>query len=334
MPIISIIVPVYKVEKYLERCVKSLIHQTLKDIEIILVDDGSPDQCGTICDELRENDARIRVVHKCNGGLSSARNAGMKIAKGKYVGFVDSDDDVELEMFERMVDVAEENVADFVMADYIRLEKEDKIFVTKNLEAGVYRIEDIKRKIYPCLIMDKNIDYGPILSVWCCIYRRDFLSENKIMFAEDIKWSEDNLFNAMVSYCAKCFVYLKNENLYHYYQNEGTITTSYRFGAWDVYKKMNVYMEKYFGTSEEYDFSYQLKLHMIYYACNVIEMECHAAKNLCEAKKIVKLILDDPKLIRAFRKFQFPRDISWKFKIQLWLMRNRFSGFLAIIRRG
>ena len=97
---ISVIVPVYKVEKFLERCVESLISQTYKDIEIILVDDGSPDQCPIICDRLAETDTRIRVIHKKNGGLSSARNAGMDIATGHYIGFVDSDDVVSKYMYQ------------------------------------------------------------------------------------------------------------------------------------------------------------------------------------------------------------------------------------------
>lgn len=124
MPIISVIVPVYKVEKYLERCVSSLINQSLEDMEIILVDDGSPDQSGALCERLQEKDERILVIHKKNGGLSSARNAGMKVARGKYIGFVDSDDDVELDMFQVMVAVAELNNADFVMSDYIRVTQE------------------------------------------------------------------------------------------------------------------------------------------------------------------------------------------------------------------
>lgn len=97
---ISIIVPVYKVEKYLRKCVDSILAQTFTDFEVILVDDGSPDNSGMICDEYAEKDSRVRVVHKENGGLSSARNAGIEIAKGKYLGFIDSDDYIEDDMYE------------------------------------------------------------------------------------------------------------------------------------------------------------------------------------------------------------------------------------------
>jgi len=98
--LISIIVPVYKVEKYINKCVDSIINQTYKNLEIILVDDGSPDNCPKICDEYAEKDDRVKVIHKKNGGLSEARNLGLEMAKGKYIGFVDSDDWIDYDMYE------------------------------------------------------------------------------------------------------------------------------------------------------------------------------------------------------------------------------------------
>ena len=106
-PKVSIVVPIYNVEKYLDRCIQSLLAQTLKEIEIILVDDGSDDGCAQICDQYAERDSRIKVVHKKNGGLDSARKAGIAIASGKYVGYVDGDDWIEPFMYERMVELAE-----------------------------------------------------------------------------------------------------------------------------------------------------------------------------------------------------------------------------------
>ena len=116
--LISVIVPVYKVEKYLNRCVNSIINQIYKNLEIILIDDGSPDKCPYICDEWSKRDSRIKVLHKQNGGLSDARNAGLKIATGEFIGFVDSDDWIAPEMYERLLtaiikdqsDIAECNV--------------------------------------------------------------------------------------------------------------------------------------------------------------------------------------------------------------------------------
>lgn len=113
-PLISIIVPVYNVEQYLKRCIDSLIYQTYQNIEILLIDDGSPDCCGEICDEYARMDNRIVVVHKPNGGLSDARNKGLDIAKGEYVMFVDSDDWIELNTCQELVRIAVEEDADLI----------------------------------------------------------------------------------------------------------------------------------------------------------------------------------------------------------------------------
>ena len=101
-PLISIIVPIYKVEAYIQKCVESILSQTYKNLEVILVDDGSPDNCGNICEEYSRKDKRIKVIHKINGGLSSARNAGLDIASGEYIGFIDSDDWIEDDMYESL----------------------------------------------------------------------------------------------------------------------------------------------------------------------------------------------------------------------------------------
>lgn len=114
-PLISVIVPVYKVEAYLSKCIDSIINQTHKNLEIILVDDGSPDNCGTICDEYAKKDNRIKVIHKTNGGLSDARNAGLRIATGEWITFVDSDDWLENNALEQMLNLAHIENADLII---------------------------------------------------------------------------------------------------------------------------------------------------------------------------------------------------------------------------
>lgn len=117
-PLISVIVPVYKVEQYLNRCIDSIINQSYQRLEIILVDDGSPDACGKICDKYADKDNRVKVIHKENAGLSSARNAGLVVASGDYIGFVDSDDWIVTDMFESLVGAAERENADIVQCGY------------------------------------------------------------------------------------------------------------------------------------------------------------------------------------------------------------------------
>ena len=330
--LVSVVVPVYKVEKYLDRCVKSLLNQTLKNIEIILVDDGSPDKCPQMCDKYEEVYSNIRVVHKKNGGLSSARNAGIKVACGKYITFVDSDDDVELNMYERMANKAEEFKADFVMSDYIRINQDGSRYLKSiNMDEGYYDKNKIKKDIYPKLIMTEEIEYGPLLSVWHCMYKTEFIFKNNLLFDEEVRWSEDNIFSAMVGYQAKNFYYMKGEGLYHYYQNPGTITTSYRKGAWGVYKTMNRHLESYFEDKVDYDFTRQLKLHMIFYACNCIGQSYMLDKK--NTLRDISNILNSEELKSAFYHFSLP-NVHVKLKIQLFLMKHRMTKVLYYALKG
>lgn len=115
MPKISVIVPVYNVAPYLKKCVDSIINQTFTDIEIILVDDGSTDESGTICDQYAQKDSRVKVIHKPNGGLSDARNSGLEVCSGEYIGFVDSDDWISPDMYETLIHFAVKEDLDVAM---------------------------------------------------------------------------------------------------------------------------------------------------------------------------------------------------------------------------
>ena len=126
-PIISIILPIYKVEEYLNQCVNSIVNQTYRNLEIILVDDGSPDECPRMCDKWAEKDNRIKVIHKENGGLSDARNAGMKIATGDYISFIDSDDYISLDFFETLYNVAITQNADIVECSIVDCYEDGRI---------------------------------------------------------------------------------------------------------------------------------------------------------------------------------------------------------------
>jgi len=130
-PKISIIVPVYNVEKYIRKCIDSILKQTFTDYELILVNDGSPDNCGSICDDYAKRDSRIKVIHKKNNGLSSARNAGIDIAKGKYIAFVDSDDFIDKRMYESLYTLAELHSSDVVICDVLEVD-EDKLSDKEN----------------------------------------------------------------------------------------------------------------------------------------------------------------------------------------------------------
>jgi len=139
-PLISVIVPIYNVEKYLSKCIDSILNQTYKNLEIILVDDGSPDNCPAICDEYAEKDSRIIVVHKENGGLSDARNEGLKIAKGEYFYFVDSDDLLPVKSIETVYSLATDNNAQMVIAGFERFYDDGEVFFSTDSEGEYIKI--------------------------------------------------------------------------------------------------------------------------------------------------------------------------------------------------
>lgn len=328
---VSVIVPVYNVEKYLERCIESIRSQTLEDIEIILVDDGSPDNCPKICDEFAEKDSRIKVIHKKNGGLSSARNAGVYVATGEYIGYIDSDDYAEQDMFETLYECARKNQVDFVMADYWRIQADGvRKKKTLDIRGGLYKKQNIIQEIYPVLIMREKVDYGPLLSVCNCLYKTDFIKKNSLFFDEEIKWSEDCIYSAIVGYIATNFYYLKDKYVYNYVQNEGTISTSYKPGAWDVYCKMNEKLREFFEKKTEYNFSRQLDLHMLYFACSVFGQLEYSNYNFRKKYEVCKNVLRDNHLTEAMKNFRLP-EVDWKSKTYLFLVKHKLALLLAII---
>ena len=169
--LISIIIPVYKVEKYLEKCIESVLKQTYTNLQIILVDDGSPDNCGKICDEYAKKDPRIEVIHKVNGGLSDARNVGIAKAKGKYIGFVDSDDYIKEDMYEILINLIKEYDADVSICNlYDVIDGKEYI---RNNENGIQeysRLEILKE-----VLLDKNIQSY----AWNKLYKKELFDEIK-----------------------------------------------------------------------------------------------------------------------------------------------------------
>lgn len=152
--LISVIIPVYKVEKYINKCIDSIINQTYKNLEIILIDDGSPDNCAKICDEYAKLDERIKVIHKKNGGQSEARNIGLDIAQGKYIGFVDSDDYIKNDMFEVLYRNLIEFNADISITNIIEIKKRQEV-IEKYNDIEIYD----KTNIIPMLLNNHITNY-------------------------------------------------------------------------------------------------------------------------------------------------------------------------------
>lgn len=208
---ISIIVPIYKVEGYLHRCVDSILAQTYRDFELILVDDGSPDNCGTICDQYAARDVRVRVIHKENGGLSDARNAGLLVAQGDYIAFVDSDDWLMPNYLQYLLDTLCEQNADICECGIVRTDGSESISESEMTEASVFDTQTALR----LLIGDEVFHQY----VWNKLYRREVIGD--IAFAKG-KTNEDEFWTYQVFGNAKKAARIDTP-LYMYFQRSDSI---------------------------------------------------------------------------------------------------------------
>lgn len=212
MDLITVIVPVYNVEKYFKQCLDSIINQTYKNLEIILINDGSPDNCGKICDEYAKKDNRIKVIHKENGGLSSARNAGLDIATGEYISFIDSDDCVAENFIETLYKLCIENNCDISECDFLKFEN-NVVTQAKIAEIQCYTSNEIQHKIY-------SEEYVKTIVVWNKLYKRYLYKGLRFPVG---KINEDEFITYKVLYNCKNNIAVTNEQLYYYRYNAQSI---------------------------------------------------------------------------------------------------------------
>ncbi len=235
-PKVSIIVPVYNAENYLSRCLDSLLSQKLKDIEIIAVNDGSTDRSLDLLRKYKKQDSRIVVIDNQNSGVSSARNTGLSAARGEYIGFVDADDWVDLDMYKEMYGTAISDEADIVMCSYIREFGSHSKIKNFNLpEKTCYHNEEVHNRVMRRLIgpLKEEMANPEFLdawgTVWSKLYKTEVIRMNEIEFTDlsEIGTNEDLLFNIYASYYSRTFIFI-NRPFYHYWRaNEASFTSGY-----------------------------------------------------------------------------------------------------------
>lgn len=236
-PLISVIVPIYKVEKYLEKCVKSIGSQTYKNIEIILVDDGSPDNCGKLADNLAKTDSRIKVIHKVNGGLSSARNAGIDVAQGDYIGFVDSDDTIEPFMYEKLFSLLQKENTKLSVCAVNYVYEDGKVLRKKGLGQNV-------TFDFCQAIIEMNSHRYFDMGAWSKLYHRSLFEDIRFPVG---KLSEDYYIMYKIFDKAQRISYL-DIPCYNYLQRKNSITRGDKINhdhEYAAYEQMRYLDEKY-----------------------------------------------------------------------------------------
>lgn len=304
MPKLSIIVPVYKVEPYIHKCVDSILNQSFTDFELILVDDGSPDKCGKICDEYALKDERVRVIHKENGGLSDARNAGIDIAVGEVIGFVDSDDWIEQRMYEEMLNYMEENNLDIVCADTNQV-KEGKIKFKPRYKKN--KIWDKKEAI--CEILNGTLDNA----AWNKIYKRSVIGKvryPKGRIYEDVATTYKFIANSdKVGYISKPY--------YNYLKRKGSIVAS-GFNSKSRY-------DCFLGYRERLNFAKEHNLECIN-DCELLALETALAVLTAfyanSEEETSERFVDVTNFVEEHLNIKYISKMRSKYKFLLWSFRN------------
>ncbi|MGG0237744.1 glycosyltransferase [Bacillus rhizoplanae] len=209
--LISVVVPIYNVEKWLSRCIENILNTPFINIELILVNDGSPDKCGEICEEYVKKDSRIRVIHKENGGLSSARNAGIELASGKYIVFIDPDDEINKNYFTKLYRIAEDNNCDAVVCGY-------KTVPNSNIIIPNFKLNTVMNGREFVLSSSNIHSNNDLCFVWRYMYNLSIIKDKNIRFNEQVFIGEDVIFNLEFLLESKR-AYAISESLYLYTVN-------------------------------------------------------------------------------------------------------------------
>lgn len=322
-PYFSVILPIYNVEKYLERCVESVLSQNFTDYEMILVDDGSSDFSPKICDEYEEKYNFIKVIHKKNGGLSSARNAGFEQATGKYILWFDSDDWVEKNTLSLIYNATKESEVDIIKFNYIRHIDDNEILGISNAIPKKY---EEKKEIDELITLALCSAGKYSLSACMHAYRTQFLNDNSLKFISEREvGSEDFLFNIEALLSANSVVVLKDA-LYHYDLRIGSLTQrGYKKQLPEKYTYLFSLLKDYLKQKGMFDIyidrlSYFYVWSLIYGTCIANEYKVTDEHSLKDGRKNVKRMFSDSEFIEAIR-MSDKSVLTRKQLIQLYAMR-------------
>lgn len=275
---ISVIVPVYGEDEYIGECIKSIVNQTYTNLEIILVDDGSPDKCPIICDDWKRKDKRVRVIHKENGGLVSARQAGIEVATGKYITYVDGDDWIEPQTYMDMMEVMQENDVDIVITGFQKDIFGKSIPCYNKIKEGIYDRKHLISEVFPAMICEKDtFQVGLFTYVWNKLFKKDLIYQYQMKVDKRIVIGEDSacVYPALLEAEA---IAITSQTGYHYRQRMDSLlrTTKNEGGGIKRLQLFYDYMKKIF---EESLFNEVLKEQIFYfYVSHMIMMSDNLVK--------------------------------------------------------
>lgn len=332
--VVTVVLPIYNVEKYLNRCIKSVVNQSYKDLEIILVDDGSPDNCPELCDRWAQKDSRIKVIHKKNAGLGYARNTGIDNATGEYICFFDSDDYIALDAIEKAVTLAQRSKADVVNFGFCYVNENGmtgKCTIPK-MPQSIYEGSDVQDIFLPELIAP-NIEDGFSsnlwMSAWTNLYSLDLILNTKWKFISEREIISEDIYSLLELYKYVTKVTILSEALYFYCENGTSLTHTYRE---DRFEKIKLFYDKCQLVCEKLFYSNRVKKRLSYpYVSNTIGALKMIVESDCKNKKeVFKNIILDNHLQNVLQKMNYKRE-SINRKILLTCMRKKWINVVYLL---
>lgn len=327
--LVSVIVPVYNVESYLDRCLGSIVNQTLKNIEIIIVDDGSPDNCPSMCDRWAKRDNRIKVIHKKNAGLGFARNSGLDVAKGEYVIFCDSDDSVDSVMYESLYNATENGKYDVVYSGFNQEMETGKWQKCNNYPDVRTFDEKFSERVAMSFISETDITCGHryVMSCNVAMYKRQLLDTYHIrQMSERVVLSEDMIFQLQVALHGKNFKFVP-DCYYHYYINGASLTHTFKksklTAAFKIHELMTELMPKSGYNTPRIDYEFYSRIRSLF-----TQMVCGSNLSCTEKYAVAKQVSSMLVLIKLDD--SIIRQKSWKYGAVLVLLKKNLP-FFAIL---
>ena len=331
MPKLSVIVPVYNTEKYLRECIDSILAQTFTDFELILVNDGSTDGSGAICDEYAGKDPRIRVIHQENGGITGARKSGVRVAQGEYVTFVDSDDWIDREMYRTMLDCRQEADPDVVICSMLMETMKGILPQKEIIKAGFYDKNRMQKDVYPIMLFD-FLHCVPAMAPSLCnkLFRRQLLESVIVQVNDTITYGEDALCTYACLLNAER-IYVSEAQSYHYRNHMESASNGY---SYDLLEKFFLLIEQLQSQFQQRD---QIMMHQLYGYAARHSLECirnellfHNGVLFKEKKNRVIRFVDEPLIMKSLC-YAIPRIKDQKTKFKMVLVRNKMIGVLYLL---
>lgn len=330
MPKLSVIVPVYNTEKYLRECIDSILAQTFTDFELILVNDGSTDGSGAICDEYAKKDERIQVIHQQNGGITVARKSGVHVARGEYVTFVDSDDWINREMYATMLDGGQEATSDVVICGMLMETSKGILPRREIVKAGFYDKNQMQKDVYPIMLFD--FAHGtPAINPSLCnkLFKKQLLGNIIEQVSDGITYGEDALctYSCLLDADKIC---ITDRNMYHYRNHSESACNTYSCSLLEKFSLLITQLQSQFQKRDQ-SIMQQLYGYAARHSLECIRSEMLYNNSISYRKKrrVIFDFLSDPLIWKSIS-YTISKVQHFKTKVKLFLCQKRYIGALYI----